>query len=408
MTNDKRNQSPEELGEAVGKKIEELFGGMFADDIPSEKQASQPPPKQTSAQPAAKENAPVQSQSPLEEEAFKTRIEPIEQSPEQELVDQIDARVLQLEWEISEETVKDLLGLFKEMEKSLSEDPLVKTLVTMNMRVVQRIGAAGETPIPQCVKFLQDSVEALRYITGGANSIESPQKALNELKIQYQGIIAATPEPGAAKPSDQTNQMPALVDNLGASTRSLHEISQRLSRILAVFRQGGDMSGEEITRRLGALEKILAENVNSISSIHKSLDSIKNVTASGGKSHDEPDGVLMIACGSSALAIPSSLVKALYPITPEQAKPLIGKSSVTLGAGPVPRLPIKIPQAGQSKGPPSLLVHLNLSNREFFILADKGLGYRTAPAGVDLMKQTRVKIGVTNYAILNPMAMKLA
>ncbi len=406
MTNDKRNQSPEELGEAVGKKIEELFGGMFADDIPSEKQAPQAAPPSAPKTPA-RESAPAQTQSPMEEEAFKTKIEPIEQSPEQELVDQIDARVLQLEWEISDETVKDLLGLFKEMESSLAEDQLAKTLVTMDMRVVQRIGSAGETPMPQCVKFLQDSVEALRYITGSNNSIESPQKVLNELKNQYQSIMAATPDPTTAKPADQAHQMPALLENLGASTRSLHEISQRLSRILAVFRQGGDMSGEEITRRLGALDKILAENVNSISSIHKSLKSIEYPASSGSKSFDEPDGVLMIACGSSALAIPSSLVKALYPITPEQAKPLIGKSSVTLGAGPVPRLPIKIPQASQAKAPPSLLVHLSLSNREFFILADKGLGYRTAPAGVDLMKQTRVKIGVTNYAILNPVAMKL-
>jgi hypothetical protein len=406
LANDKRNQSPEELGEAVGKKIEELFGGMFADDIP-DNGATSPAPVEESP-PRGQEAKPEPTPSPAPHQPVKTQIEPIEQTPEQELVDQIDARVLQLEWEISGETVNDLLALFKEMEKSLSQDPTMKSLLAMNSKVVQRLGRAGVTPQPSCFKFLQDSVETLRAFTGANTAIESPEKSVNNLKAQYQQIMAASVDPASSKGGDPAARLDSLVENLGISSRSLGEISQRLARILAVFRQGGDMSGEEITRRLGTLEKLLAENVSSVSSIQKDLLSLDLASAGGDPKAAKPDGVLMIACGASPLAIPSSLVKALFPLTPEQAKPLVGKSSITLGAGPVPRLPIKLPQSSQSKAPPTALVHLALSNREFFLLADRSLGYRTAPAGVDLMKQPRVKIGATNYALLNPAAMKLA
>jgi hypothetical protein len=404
VANDKRNQSPEELGEAVGKKIEELFGGMFDNDIQDDKPAAQVPQTQAAQAPPS----PAPPQSPVaEHQPAKTQIAPIEQTPEQELVDQIDARVLQLEWEISADTVNDLLSLFKEMEKSLAKDPAVKNIITMNTKVVQRLADVGATPPPSCFKFLQDSVETLRSVTSEDSGTKSPQQALNELKAQFQQIMAATADSGGHKAPDPATQLAGLVENLGISSRSLGEISQRLARILAVFRQGGDMSGEEITRRLGTLEKLLAENVSSLSAIHKDLTQLDIGGPKGASGKADPDGALLMACGASALAIPSSLVKAVFPLTPEQAKPLIGKSSITLGAGPVPKLPIKIPPSTQPKGPPTMLVHLSISSREFFLLADRSLGYRIAPAGVDLMKQARIKIGGANYAILNPAAMKL-
>ncbi len=198
----------------------------------------------------------------------------------------------------------------------------------------------------------------------------------------------------------------SLIKKEGSAIHSLEEISQRFSRILGVFRQGGDMSGEEIIRRLGTLEHLFSERLGHLASFHQQLSGIP---VSSGETGDQPgkprssDGLLTLLWAGTTLAIPSSLVTALFPLSKAQAEQLKDKSSIVLGGHPVQRLPLKRPpNASKSSEPvPMWLVHVTVGQKEYFLLAERSLGYRRTPDNVDINRQARVKLGETSFAILN-------
>ena len=107
------------------------------------------------------------------------------------------------------------------------------------------------------------------------------------------------------------------------------------------------------------------------------------------------------------MAVPSSLIMALHPLTSSQAQQLRGKKSVVLAKRTIPRVPLSEPEgaAQDTKIVPSWLIHFSIGDREFFILADRALGYRRVPEGTDLSRQRRMKIGKTVYSILNRAAL---
>jgi hypothetical protein len=197
----------------------------------------------------------------------------------------------------------------------------------------------------------------------------------------------------------------SLMKKSGSALQSLEEVSQRFSRILGVFRQGGDMSGEEIIRRLGTLEHLFSERLGQLSSFHRQLSGIPVSSSEGGdKSGPKTisDGLVTLIWAGTPLAIPSTLVTALFPISKAQADQLKDKTTIVLGGRSVQRLPLKRPpKAGQTDTVPLWVVHVTVGQKDFFLLAERSLGYRRTPAGVDISRQSRVQLGETSFAVLN-------
>ena len=204
---DQKHKTPEELGEAVGKKIEELFGGLFGEDqqeiseppketkpvstgggrpAPSSAVAAAPPPPMPKPEPP-KKTEPVRRLQPVPQ----TRPAPPKPKPQpkpqpvpaprpaptqtvapnsfEDVMDRIEALFLTLEWEVTPESVKDLGGYLQALDKFLPQNGPAKTIVTMNLRVLPKLIGPDATPHTSWLRLLQDSVSALKqvYSTGG-------------------------------------------------------------------------------------------------------------------------------------------------------------------------------------------------------------------------------------------------
>jgi len=441
VANQNRHKTPEELGEAVGKKIEELFGGIFGDEAPQGEKsssdelhseagelASQQRPsgstlqpgsavhkKQPSAPPPRPAPKPAGAPRPPDRPAPSAALQKVGGSFD-DIVEQMEILILNLEWEVSPESVDGLIKQFKELETCFPGAGQARTILAMNRRGLRRFASPGAVPHPSLIKLLQDSLAALKQISSSRGKRPPSDALIAGLSASYREIMAAAPvaehpkpaQPGS--PDDDRRVYMTLVKNVGTAIHSLEEVSQRLARILGVLRQGGEMSTEEITRRLGTLEHLLAERVGQLSSFHKELARVP-VGVGNGRISDadsrnpetSPDGLLMVAWGGINLAIPSSAVAALYPLSKAQAQQFQDKQSITIGSRSIPRLPLKKPKAADQTGSPlsAWLVHLSQDNKDYFLLVDRSLGFRVTPKGMDLAQQTRIKIGPTPYALLN-------
>jgi hypothetical protein len=283
----------------------------------------------------------------------------------------------------------------------------------MNRRVLPRFKDADAVPHRSLLRLLQGSVTALRSIYLSQGRKRPAEELMMAITKSYKEIASSAPPPSAvpgpvsgAVEQDGRQQYVSLVENLGGAVRSIDEVNRRLGKILGVLRQGGGMSGEEISRRLATLEHLIAERVEQLSSCHKGLahiglGSLAGLASHGGKG--VPDGLFMMIWAGASLAIPSSVVAAFYPLARAQAQQFQGKPSIAIGGRSVPRLPLKRPQGAVAEGAllPAWLVHLSSNQKDFFLLADRLLGYRKTPAGVDITGQTRIKIGPTGYTLIN-------
>ncbi|MDQ7781250.1 MAG: hypothetical protein RDU20_00130 [Desulfomonilaceae bacterium] len=441
MADQNRHKTPEELGEAVGKKIEELFGGMFGDEAPQQEESpsgaprgerggmearqgpSSPKPQPRPAvekkqQPAARAGA-----TPVTAGAARPEDRPGRPVSGQkrggtfdDIVEQMEILILNLEWEVSPESVNGLIKKFKELETFFPGTGQARTILAMNGRGLRRFAAPDAVPHPSLIKLLQDSLAALKQIHSSRGKRPPSDALIAGLSASYREIMAATPadrRPGPAEPGgvdDDRRVYMALVKNVGTAVHSLEEVSRRLARILGVLRQGGEMSGDEITRRLGTLEHLLSERVGQLSSFHKEMAKVP-VGAGRGTHGDEggripgttSDGLLMLAWEGINLAVPSSTVAAMYPLSESQAHQFQDKPSISIGSRSIPRLPLKKPKGGERAGsrPPAWLVHLLHADKEYFLLVDRSLGFRVTPKGMNLTEQTRIKIGATSFALLN-------
>ncbi len=434
MAEEKKYKSPEELGEAVGQKIDALFGNIFGDDSPAEEApAASAEPSAAPAPPLpAEEVAPVYAPSPIDEP--KPPAPPPKPAPPRapaqpapartsggdpgvkslaESLDRIEALVLSLEWEMKPDTVRELLLRFKDMERFFPGEGQARTILNMNRRVLKRFAGPDIAPHPRLVRLLQDSISAVKQVhaSGGKPPVDG---LLTRISESYKEIIAATeaaePKPPAPVAKKEVQNYATVVSGLGGTVHSLEELSQRLGRMLAVLRQGGEMSREEIARRLGTLESLLSERVGQLASYHGQLTLIKppldgttlqqvgTEEPSGG-----PDGLLMVVCDGINVAIPSSVITALYPLPKKKGLALVGKNAINLGNRLIRRFPLSAPQrASQDPQPaPSWLIHLAIIKRDFFLLAEKASGYRRSPKGSDLSRQTRIKIGGISYFVVS-------
>jgi hypothetical protein len=450
---EQKYKSPEELGEAVGKKIEELFGGLFADESPQEQKvpepAAPPPPSPVTSPPAPKPKpAPAAAPSPTPAPRPKPAREPVRSSvspapspkpspaprqparpspkpaagptavaslatapqkkgpsPFDDTIEQIEVIVLNLEWEVNPESIRELFQKFKELDRVFSTEGPGRNILAMNMRVLPRFDRPDSVPHPALLKLLQDSVAALKSLNS------APMRPLNPALVssitssykQIMSAVAAVPEPpaaakAAAEPERQEHG--ALVTKIGGSIRSLEEMSQRLTRILGVLRQGGEMSAEEMTRRLGTLERLLSERVGQLSSYQKelSLAPIPGGEAQPANAHYQY-AVLLFFWEGLPLAVPTTSLGGFYPITRAQAEQFRDKPAIALGPIFLKHLPLRRPP-GTSDTLPTWLMHFSRDNKDFFLLADRLIGYRRSPKEVDAENQARLKIGQTVYTLI--------
>jgi len=406
VADEKKYKAPEELGLAVGQKIEELFSGAFGEST-----AEEPPPAPAAVK--AAEPKPVPAQPP------KPAAPPRRASPFDEVMDRVEALILNLEWEAKADTIREAALRFRELERFFPQDEQARTVVGMNFRVLRRHEAPDMSPHPRLVKLLQDSAQALRAMhthgKGGAD-----RTLVSTIVKTYNQIAADAKAPPPTPPAPQLVQAPpaqgagyaAVVGQVGSTVTSLEEVGQRLGRIVARLKQGGQLTEEEITRRLGTLETLLSERVSRLASLQREMVRLgppggrpepQRPVAAGG-----PDGLLMIDWGGVGLAIPSSFVTGLYPLPKPQAEQFLTKTTIVLGNRQVPRLPLKKPQNAPIRSGilPSWLIHLASGGKEYFLLGDRALGFRRSPKGVDLAKETRIKIGNASYLVLNQAAFR--
>jgi hypothetical protein len=416
VADEKKPKSPEELGEAVGRKIEALFGGLF-DDSAEEKQNSQatdksaepagappsgpaappptsPPPQSVEAPPAA-EPRPAVDPEPAPERAPAEGLDG--------LLDQIEALILNLEWEAKQETVLELTKKFREADRYFPKGQ-GKNLIHMNHRVLHRHGSLGASPHPMLLKLLQESVAVLKQLSSAGMATPPDQSAVTSITSTYNQIVSSfQPREEAPAAPRQATDFRTLMSNMGGAVHSLEEVGQRLARIRAVLRKGGDMPEEEIVRRLGTLEAMLSERVSKLLTLHRDLAQVGGPEGAG-QEGSALDGLLLVEWYGLPLAIPSSMLGAIYPLAKSQAEQFMRKSTIVIANRQIPRLPLKKPRSAQSVGnrPPSWLIHLSLGKKDFFLLADRATGYRRLPKRADLAREGRIKIGNTTYSVLSP------
>ncbi|MBI4965829.1 MAG: hypothetical protein HY913_21305 [Desulfomonile tiedjei] len=419
MADQIKHKSPQELGEAVGRKIEELFGGMFGDEESQATEAAPSSPPQ--AAPAGKTAPPPGPSAPgapsgpgrsagggnisapggSREDPGKAKM------PFEDLVERAEALILSMEWEVSPDSATELSARFKEMEPLMPASGPARNILAMNARVLARCNAPEAIPHPALNKFFQQSVTGLRSIYESQGKRPLGQDLIDSLTKGYKQIMAA---PVVAKPTPESGE-PAqgsgrdyggLLEQLGNSIRSLGEAGQRLSRILGALRQGGEMSREEMRRRLGTLEGLLSDRMDELSSYHKALAQIAPPMTDGSTAGTSAEGILMVVWEGMPLAIPASAVAALFPLNKAQAEQFVGKSTVTLGSHQVQRLPLKKPAGSDQRATslPSWFVRLAWGGKDCFLVADRSLGYRRTPEGVDLLRDKQIKIGATTFAVL--------
>ena len=422
MGDAKKHKSPEELGDAVGQKIDELFGGLFEDDTTqvTQQSAEDIPMVSTTVARVEPEPAgePAEEQPAPRSESIRVETPPPDSA--EAFLDKLEALILDLEWEMNYKTVQQLAHNFENLLKRVPSVGPAKTAFEMSQRVLERFSDPGSSPHPLLVKLLHDSVAVIRDTMSPQAVGNANQTLMANLAGTYKQIMAGPKEvvPAAPLPQPQI-QGPSMGDvlrDVEPVISSLEQLSQRLTKTLEVWRDAGELSVDEITMRLGKLDSLLSEKINFLGQTLKKVDRSGSGTAGGIVSglnmpdeHKYPDGLLLIAWYSKPLAIPSTIISAFIPLAEGQAQQLVGKKTIALGNLELSKLPLSKPKTAKKKPDPipSWLIHVSVKGREFFILADRALGFRRPPPGVDLSKESRIKIGNVSYTVLNPDKVRL-
>ncbi len=440
MAEEPKHKTPAELGEAVGRKIEELFGDLLGGDSvenPGYSIAAAPitgpvEDKLDSAQPNAnvrlhekvaqpatpsKKTAPISTAlKPSITADRPSGVSASGQHPQggkvsfDKIVERIEVLILNVEWEVSTEASSELIEQFRGLSQYFPSNERARTILAMNSRVLRRFSGSEVSPHPLLVKLLEDSLIVLKsmHVSPGEKSAE---KAIVTLNDNYKKIMATPlPEPAtdkdraAAGPKSSAVEYDAILKKVGTTIQSLEEVTRRLSRIGGALAQGSGISISETARRLGTLENLVSQQVGQLSLLHQELSHI--VPADERQQlpgNSTPDGLLTLVWGGTPLAISSSIVAALYPLTRVQAEQFKDKQSITLGSRVLQRLPLRKPPDTKDQPAvlPAWLVHINWRQKDSFLLVDRSLGFRRIPDGTNIAGQTRIKFGPVSYSILS-------
>jgi len=410
VADEKKLKSPEELGRAVGEKIEALFGGLFEEPTPAPKPETTAGSAQVEpggSPVTGKGHAPMR---PAGAEAPAAKPDQKKVASISELLDRVEALILNLEWEAKVETIRELEARFKDVARLFPKEGPSRGIAGMNFRVLQKFGNPDVPPHPLLVKLLQESSAALKQVYASRGKQLPAKELMTNIVSTYHQIIApANVPPVEAVKAGEIGDYSARVNEVRVAVDSLEEVSQRLGRIVAVINQGGQASGEEMARKLAGIETMLGERVGRLSTACSGLSRTQPTPgpATGGQRLDErkaqPDGLLLVDWGGVFMAIPSSFIAGVFPLTKQQAEQFAVKTTIVLSNRPVPRIPLKRPERGQQKAAPlpSWLIHLSAGPKDYFMLADRNLGYRRVPEKANILQDKKIKIGNTDFALLN-------
>jgi hypothetical protein len=438
-----KHKTPAELGEAVGRKIEELFGDLLGENsiVEPEPAHETPAPSATGnyalpTKPSVSTGMPAAGSQPSvsgidgptrtvlksSQNVNKPSGAPAPGYPQggkvsfDKIVERIEVLILNVEWEVSPEASAELVERLRALGNYFPADEKARTILAMNNRVLRRFSGSDVTPHPLMVKLLEDSVAVLKLIHLSPEKSSQSGATMSVLNDIYKKIMASPlPDVAAAGSAPGTEQKASIVEHdsilnrVSITIQSLEEVTRRLSRIGGALMQGAAISGPETARRLGTLENLVSQQVGQLSSLHGELARVASTDGSHGKSTGSigsggrPDGLLTVLWASTPLAISSSIVAAMYPLTRTQAEQFKDKQSITLGSRVLQRLPIRRPPENKPQAPmlPSWLVHLNWRQKDHFLLVERSLGFRRVPDGTDISAQTRIKFGPVSYSILS-------
>ncbi len=437
MEEDPQHKTPTELGDAVAKKIDELFGNLLGDQptqgaekaaIAEPATGSTPPTAAAKPSPARATSPPpvpraVPSEPTVRLPDAPTFRKPGAPSSFEDVVDQIEALVLKVEWEASSDAIGELSKHFRELNKLFAGDDRARLILGMNAKVLERFKNPEVAPHPLMVKLLQGSVEVLKSICRAPENRSATDKAVQGLRETYNKIVTAeaprAPEarsPGKGVPAAAVRETSeSIMEKIGLTTQSLQEVSGRLTRIVGLLMQSGGSSGDETGRRLKTLEQVLSQRVGELSLLHSDLARTGPVSAgmpvsgadSGSGGGIEPEGLMMAIWSDTPVAIAASVLTAAYPLSKEQAEQFMNKPTLTLGSQVLQKLPLKPPSERRAATPlPAWLFHLKIKGKDFFLLADRSLGFRRVPKGFDMTRGSRIKIGPTSYTVLSQFSLR--
>jgi len=334
----------------------------------------------------------------------------------EDIIEQIEILVLNLEWEANPRAVRDLMAQFKHLAAHFPKEGQARTILAMNLRVLERFSSPGATPHPGLLRLLQDSVAALRQLHSPEAKRAPGESLISALTTTYRDIMGSSTAAAragegqdAAIGRDDPEYYRTIVKKVGIAVNSIEDVSRRLERLLGVLRQGGHISAEEITRRLGTLEHLLAERVGQLSSSQQELSGFPppgTGSGAGKLTRAALPGVaevILLLWKGIPLAVPASYVSGIYPLTRDQAGKIADKVLIALGGVSLKRLPLREPSLTPNSPPilPAWMVHLTMEDQDFFLLAERSLGFRKTTEGQDLEGQTQIRIGPTAYAVLN-------
>ena len=332
------------------------------------------------------------------------------------IVERIEVLILNVEWEVSPEASAELVERLRALGGYFPGDERARTILAMNNRVLRRFSGSDVTPHPLMVKLLEDSLAVLKSMRLAPEKSSHAEASATVLNDIYKKIMAAPlPDvsevegaPGTGKKAS-IEESESILNRVSITIQSLEEVTRRLSRIGGALTQGAAISGPETARRLGTLENLVSQQVGHLSLLHRELAQIGPTNGFQGKSAGSrgsvghPDGLLTVLWAGAPLAISSSIVAALYPLTRTQAEQFKDKQSITLGSRVLQKMPLKRPPENKQQAPmlPSWLVHLNWRQKDHFLLVERSLGFRRVPDGTDISAQTRIKFGPVSYSILS-------
>jgi len=438
-----KHKTPAELGEAVGRKIEELFGDLLGENSIAEPDHA----IETRAQGATRDHAlprepsvptgmpTAGTQSSVSGIAGPTRTvlkssrnvnKPTGASASgnpqggkvsfDKIVERIEVLILNVEWEVSPEASAELVERLRALGDYFPGNERARTILAMNNRVLRRFSGSDVTPHPLMVKLLEDSLAVLKSMNLSPEKSSHAEAAMRVLNDIYKKIMASPlPDVSVAGGAPGTGEKASIAESesilnrVSITIQSLEEVTRRLSRIGGALTQGAPISGPETARRLGTLEHLVSQQVGQLSLLHRELARVGPTSGPQGKSTGSvgsvggPDGLLTVLWAGTPLAISSSIVAALYPLTRNQAEQFKDKQSIALGSRVLHKLPVKKPPENKQQAPmiPSWLVHLNWRQKDHFLLVDRSLGFRRVPEGTDISAQTRIKFGPVSYSILS-------
>ena len=166
-------------------------------------------------------------------------------------IDQLEAQLLSLEWEISEEKLAKTQEAVKVLRNSLKQRQDVGSVLGFMKDLLDRMTADEENIRPPMIKFLLDAKETVKLLLRQETESEFAiykQLALDGIEARFGGLAETKAVPGPAVPL-------AIEQNVGSPFLGDGKKEEEVSRWNAFFEKTEEILGK-INERLSRLEKV--------------------------------------------------------------------------------------------------------------------------------------------------------